>query len=63
MDAFQGFERLHNMKIGVVPLKAEDGVLTTTMRVKCEVTMKLFAESMMLIYSEKSLNREISTKL
>lgn len=61
--ALQGFERLHNIKIAVEPLKAEDGVLTPTMKVKRESASKVFAETLKELYREGSLIRETEAKL
>lgn len=61
--ALQGFERLHNIKIGVEPLKAEDGVLTPTMKVKRETASKLFAKTIKELYDEGSLIRTTEAKL
>ncbi|WPK24703.1 hypothetical protein PUMCH_001986 [Australozyma saopauloensis] len=62
-SVLQGFERLHNIKIAIEPLKADNGVLTPTMKLKREIATRVFAKDMQVLYQEGSLIRNVSTKL
>lgn len=62
-EALQGFERLHNILIGVEPLKAEEGALTPTMKVKRGKAFQIFESTIKALYSEGSLIRSTDSKL
>lgn len=55
--ALHGLERLHNISIGIDPLKIEDGVITPTMKIKRPVAAKFFAPTFERLYDEGSLIR------
>lgn len=60
---FQGFERLHNIRIAIEPLKAEDGVLTPTMKIKRENAKTFFQSINKELYQEGSIIFDTDTKL
>lgn len=62
-NSLQGFERLHNIHIDIEPLKAEEGALTPTMKVKRERAFQIFEKTIKSLYSEGSLIRNTDTKL
>lgn len=61
--ALHGLERLHNISIGIEPLKLEDGVITPTMKIKRPVAAKFFANTFDKLYDEGSLIRTNESKL
>ena len=53
----QGFERLHNVYVGLDPLKIEDDVITPTLKIKRIKATKLFKGKLNKLYEEGSLVR------
>ena len=62
-DSIQGFERIHNLRIGIEPMKIEDGVITPTMKIKRAVASKFFLRELSEMYEEGSLLKAVDTKL
>lgn len=51
----QGFEKVHNVKIMIEPLKIEDDIITPTLKVKRPLAKKFFAKELDELYREGSL--------
>lgn len=51
----QGFEKIHNIKIMIEPLKLENDVITPTMKIKRPLAKKFFIDTLNDLYSEGSL--------
>lgn len=51
----QGFERVHNVRLAIEPLKIEDDVITPTFKIKRPIAKKFFAATLDDLYKEGSL--------
>ncbi|SGZ47262.1 CIC11C00000004137 [Sungouiella intermedia] len=58
-STLHGLERLHNIELGIEPLKVDDGVLTPTMKIKRPNAAKFFSETFDKLYDEGSLIKVI----
>ena len=54
-DGLQGFEKLHNIKVGLEPLSLEDDVVTPTFKIKRAKASKFFKDTLDQLYAEGSL--------
>lgn len=62
-NSVQGFERVHNIRIGIEPMRIEDDVITPTMKIKRAIASKFFSKELKEMYDEGSLLRAQETKL
>lgn len=62
-NSVQGFERVHNIRIGIEPMRIEDDVITSTMKIKRAIASKFFSKELKEMYDEGSLLRAQETKL
>ncbi|CDO92538.1 unnamed protein product [Kluyveromyces dobzhanskii CBS 2104] len=53
----QGFEKIHNLHLGIEPLKIDDGNITPSFKVKRNSCAKFFKEEITNMYKEGSLIR------
>lgn len=51
----QGFEKLHNIYVGLEPLKVEDDVVTPTLKIKRNIAAKFFKDKLDNLYKEGSI--------
>lgn len=51
----QGFEKLHNVYVGLEPLKVEDDVVTPTLKIKRNIAAKFFQKELDELYAEGSI--------
>lgn len=51
----QGFEKLHNIHVGLEPLKLEDDTVTPTLKVKRAAATKFFRKTLDSLYEEGSI--------
>lgn len=51
----QGFEKLHNIYVGLEPLKVEDDVVTPTLKIKRQKASKFFKDILDDLYKEGSV--------
>lgn len=51
----QGFEKLHNVYVGLEPLKVEDDVVTPTLKIKRNIAAKFFKDKLDDLYKEGSI--------
>lgn len=58
IDGLQGFEKLHNIKVGIEPLTLEDDVVTPTLKIKRAKASKFFEDVLYQLYEEGSLIKE-----
>lgn len=58
INGLQGFEKLHNIKVGIEPLTLEDDVVTPTLKIKRAKASKFFKETLYQLYEEGSLIKE-----
>ncbi|CAI4060993.1 hypothetical protein SUVZ_05G0850 [Saccharomyces uvarum] len=58
IDGLQGFEKLHNIKVGIEPLTLEDDVVTPTLKIKRAKASKFFEDVLYQLYDEGSLIKE-----
>ncbi|GEQ70194.1 hypothetical protein JCM33374_g3870 [Metschnikowia sp. JCM 33374] len=61
--SLHGFERVHNIRVGIEPMKMEDGVITPTLKIKRANASKIFSKEFSKMYEEGSLLKEQDTKL
>lgn len=54
-EGLQGFEKLHNFKVKIEPLKQEDDVITPTFKIKRPVATRFFMKDFEELYEEGSL--------
>lgn len=54
-EGLQGFEKLHNFKVKIDPLKLEDEVITPTFKIKRANATRFFAKELKELYEEGSL--------
>ncbi|CAI7264024.1 CPS_collapsed_G0015420.mRNA.1.CDS.1 [Saccharomyces cerevisiae] len=54
-DGLQGFEKLHNIEVGLEPLTLEDDVVTPTFKIKRAKASKFFKDTLDQLYAEGSL--------
>ncbi|OBA20052.1 long-chain-fatty-acid CoA ligase [Metschnikowia bicuspidata var. bicuspidata NRRL YB-4993] len=62
-DSLHGFERVHNLRIAIEPMKIEDDIITPTMKIKRVKASKFFLKEFSEMYEEGSLLRVHDTKL
>ena len=54
----QGFEKMHNIHVGLEPLTVEDDVITPTLKIKRMNATKKFKEILDVLYEDGSLVKE-----
>ncbi|GAV49243.1 hypothetical protein ZYGR_0N06500 [Zygosaccharomyces rouxii] len=57
-DNLQGFEKLHNIHVGIEPLTVEKDLITPTFKIKRSKASKFFEETLTRLYDEGSLIRD-----
>lgn len=62
-EGLQGFEKLHNVKFMVEPLKIEDDTITPTMKIKRNIASRYFKDVFAELYNEGSMLNNNNNKL
>lgn len=57
-EGLQGFEKIHNLKVFIEPLKIENDVITPTLKLKRNIASKFFAKDLEELYKEGSLIKQ-----
>lgn len=57
-EGLQGFEKIHNFKVKIEPLKLEDDVITPTFKIKRPIATRFFAKDFEELYEEGSLAKD-----
>ncbi|GCE97980.1 hypothetical protein ZYGM_004337 [Zygosaccharomyces mellis] len=57
-DNLQGFEKLHNLRVGLEPFSVENDLITPTFKIKRAKASKFFKETLDQLYKEGSLVKD-----